>query len=69
MSAYQASVVIPEALELKEWRGCLATLGKKVNVMSGKDFLCWGCEIGHTLTQAAIPEVPRADWRPEAIGT
>lgn len=29
MSAYQASVVIPEALELKEWRGCLATLGKK----------------------------------------
>lgn len=25
----QASVVIPEALDLKEWRGCLVSLGRK----------------------------------------
>lgn len=29
MPACQASVVIPEALALKGWRGCLASLGKK----------------------------------------
>lgn len=25
----QASVVIPEALDLKEWKGCLVSLGRK----------------------------------------
>lgn len=76
MLACQASVVIPEALALKGWRGCLASLGKKVNVKAGKDFLGWGCEVGHTLTQAAIPGAPTAGWRltshtcrPEGTGT
>lgn len=29
MPVCQANVVIPEALDLKEWRGCLVSLGKK----------------------------------------
>lgn len=77
MPVCQASVVIPEALDLKEWRGCLVSLGKKVNKSEVRQgLLCWGCELGHSQTQAAVPGVPTAGWRltshtcqPEASGT